>query len=86
MKRTQIYLDDGQWTRLGRAARRSHRTVSALIRQAIDAQLAAPPAQTEVLQALQQAFGLWKDRTDLGSTDSYVRRLRRGTRLQRLSR
>jgi len=28
--------------------------------------------------------GLWKDRTDLPDTETYIRTLRRGTRLERL--
>jgi hypothetical protein len=30
------------------------------------------------------AVGLWKDRTDLLDTETYVRNLRKGTRLKRL--
>jgi hypothetical protein len=30
------------------------------------------------------AVGLWKDRTDLPDTETYIRNLRGGTRLQRL--
>jgi hypothetical protein len=31
------------------------------------------------------AVGLWKDRTELPDTQTYVRSLRKGTRLQRIS-
>ena len=34
--------------------------------------------------AMQAVVGIWKDRTDIGSTEAYVRGLRRGTRLKRL--
>jgi len=38
------------------------------------------------LEALRAGtFGLWKGRTDLGTTDAYVRRQRRGKRLDRLA-
>jgi predicted DNA-binding ribbon-helix-helix protein len=86
MKRTQIYLDDRQWHKLDRVAKRTHRTVSELIREAIDARYAATPKEN-FLEALRRgAFGVWKDRRDLGPTDSYVRSVRRGNRIERLVR
>ena len=86
MRRTQIYLDDRQRRNLDRVARRTRRTVSELIREAIDASYAAPPKEDflDVLRA--GAFGVWKARSDLGSTDTYLRRLRRGKRVDRLVR
>ena len=85
MKRTQIYLDDRQRRKLDRVAKRTHRTVSELIREAIDARYGATPKE-DFIQALHAgAFGIWKDRTDLGSTDEYVRSLRRGSRVDRLA-
>lgn len=86
MRRTQIYLDDAQRRKLNRVAKRTHRTVSELIREAIDARYGGNPKE-EFLQALLAgAFGVWKDRSELGSTDRYVRALRRGNRLDRLAR
>jgi hypothetical protein len=35
-------------------------------------------------QAMMSVVGLWKDRTDLPDTDTYVRELRRSKRLQRI--
>jgi hypothetical protein len=50
-----------------------------LIRDAIDACYGATPKE-DFLEALNAgAFGVWKDRKDLGSTDEYVRSLRRGS-------
>jgi hypothetical protein len=34
--------------------------------------------------AMMAAVGIWKDRTDLPDTETYVRNLRKGTRLARL--
>lgn len=86
MRRTQIYLDDSQRRKLDRVAKRTHRTVSELIREAVDARYGTAP-QEEFLQALSTgAFGVWKGRTDLGATDRYVRTVRRGVRLDRLAR
>jgi hypothetical protein len=43
------------------------------------------PAELEERKAAMMAIvGLWKDRTDLPDTETYVRSLRSGTRLQRL--
>ena len=79
MRRTQIYLDDRQRRQLDRVAKRTRRTVSELIRDAIDACYGATPKE-DFLEALNAgAFGVWKDRKDLGSTDEYVRSLRRGS-------
>jgi hypothetical protein len=35
--------------------------------------------------ALMGIVGLWKDRTDLPDTETYIRNLRNGTRLERLA-
>ena len=83
MRRTQIYLDDGQRRKLDKVAKRSGRTVSDLIREAIDARYTATP-KAEFLDALRAgSFGIWKERADLGPTDTYVRRLRGGKRIDR---
>ena len=85
MRRTQIYLDDQQRRKLERVAKRTHRTLSELIREAIDARYAATPKE-DFLEALRSgAFGVWKERKDLGTTDAYVRRQRRGRRIERLA-
>ena len=86
MRRTQIYLDDRQRRKLDRVAKRTRRTVSDLIREAIDARYAATPRE-DFLDALRTgAFGVWKERNDLGRTDAYVRRQRRGTRIDQIAR
>ena len=85
MRRTQIYLDDRQRRKLDRVAKRTRRTVSDLIREAIDARYAPTPRE-DFLEALRAgAFGIWKERTDLGQTDAYLRRQRRGSRINRLA-
>jgi Arc/MetJ-type ribon-helix-helix transcriptional regulator len=85
MKRTQIYLDDRQRRKLERVARRTRRSVSDLIREAIDARYAATPRE-DFLEAMRAGvFGVWKERIDLGASDAYVRRQRQGNRLDRLA-
>ncbi|TMC41993.1 MAG: CopG family transcriptional regulator [Chloroflexi bacterium] len=85
MRRTQIYLDDRQRRKLDRVAKRTGRTVADLIREAIDARYTASPRE-DFLEALRAgAFGVWKERADLGTTDAYVRRQRRGRRIDRLA-
>jgi predicted DNA-binding protein len=84
MRRTQIYLDDAQRRKLDRIAKRTRRPVSDLIREAIDARYAAIPREDFVEALRANAFGVWKDRPDLGKTDAYVRRQRRGSGVDRL--
>jgi hypothetical protein len=43
------------------------------------------PAQIEERRAAMMSIvGLWKDRTDLPDTETYIRNLREGSRLERL--
>ena len=85
MRRTQIYLEDQQILELKRRARQTRRRVSQIVREAIDQKLAEPIDQPDFHAALDAVAGIWKDRDDLGSTDEYVRRLRRDDRLRRLA-
>jgi hypothetical protein len=49
------------------------------------AKLELDPAELEERKAAMMAIvGLWKDRTDLPGTETYIRNLRGGTRLKRL--
>jgi hypothetical protein len=80
VRRTQVYLDDRQATKLRAAARATQRTVSAIIREAIDEKLERPDERKAFDSALAHASGIWADRTDLGSTDDYIRRIRRDRR------
>lgn len=85
MKRTQIYLSTEQWKTLHALSYRTHQSMSDLIRAALDRKyLRIPPPDFE--SAVRAAFGMWKDRKDMGNTAAYVRALRKGTRLERLKR
>jgi Ribbon-helix-helix protein, copG family len=80
VQRTQVYLDERQVAKLRATARATHRTLSEIVREAIDEKLARPDDSEPFEIALAQAAGIWANRDDLGSTDDYVRRLRQDRR------
>ena len=80
MRRTQLYLDEDIWKALQIQARQTGASVSELIRRAVrDKYLMSPENRRRAMQAW---VGIWKDRKDLPDTETYVRRLRKGRRLQ----
>jgi hypothetical protein len=84
MKRTQLYLDEGIWKLLQIRARLSGTSISELVRQAVRDKYGISPAKRR--EAMQAVVGMWKDRTDLPDTETYIRQLRKGRRrLRRLS-
>lgn len=64
MIRTQIYITEAEQKALKSIAARTGAKQSELIRRAID-QFIARFRETDRLKLLQQAKGIWKDRTDL---------------------
>jgi predicted transcriptional regulator len=80
MRRRQIYLDDRQVAQLKAAAKTSSRSVSEIIRDAIDEKLARPTKGDDFEDALAAVAGIWAKRTDIGTTDQYLRRLRKDRR------
>jgi len=78
MVRTQLYLDEEVHRRLRAAAEKQGRTVSDLVRQAVERAYGASHIDDR-LTTLEGIASLWHGRTDLASTDVYVRRLRRNT-------
>ncbi|MBM3746225.1 MAG: ribbon-helix-helix protein, CopG family [Acidobacteria bacterium] len=84
MRRTQLYLEDETWKMLQVLARQAGCSVSALVRQAIRARYLQGAAHRKA--AMQAVVGLWSGRADLPATQAYVRRLRKDTRLARLTR
>jgi hypothetical protein len=84
MKRTQLYLDDDLWNALHSQARREKTTVSDLVRRAARERYLS--GREERARAMQAVIGIWKDRSDIGDAEDYVRTLRRGNRLDRLGR
>lgn len=82
MKRTQIYLSNEQWRNLNIAKEKRRLSIAELIRQAVD-KVYVKKRQSKFEEALDAITGLWKDRTDLPSTDEYVRTLRIDDRIER---
>lgn len=83
MRRTQIYLSDDQDAVLQRRRRATGRTLSELIRAAIDAVYLRKRrmSRQEMLRIVDRTYGAWRGRTETGA--EYVERLRSG-RLARL--
>ncbi|OFW10648.1 MAG: hypothetical protein A3G20_03855 [Acidobacteria bacterium RIFCSPLOWO2_12_FULL_59_11] len=78
MKRTQLYLDEDIWKALHIRSRQSGISISELVRQAVRDKYGISPAKRR--EAMQAVVGMWKDRTDLPDTQTYIRQLRRGRR------
>jgi hypothetical protein len=82
MIRTRLDLDEAIYRHLRELARQQGRTISELMRDALVRAYGAGGDERE--STLRAVEGLWRDRTDIGDTRGYVRRLRRDThRLRR---
>ena len=79
MIRTQLFLSEAIVARLRALARMQRRTVSDLVREAIERAFgrSGPDERQRTLEAIE---GLWRGRRDIGPTREYVRSLRRDTR------
>jgi hypothetical protein len=83
MKRTQLYLEDDMWNVLHFQARQAGTSISELVRRAVRDRYGNSPENRR--RAMQEWVGMWQDRKDIPDSESYVRGLRKGTRLRRLS-
>ena len=83
MRRTQLYLDDDLWGTLRIRSRQAGTSVSDLVRRAVREKYSTGLAGRQ--QAMRAFAGIWKDRSDLADSEAYVRALRKGSRLKRLS-
>ena len=79
MQRTQISLTVEERRALDAAAARTGRSISALIREAVETVYGAERSVEDDLAVMRQSFGSWKDRELDGAT--WVERLRSGSRL-----
>lgn len=84
MRRTQIYLSDDQGTVLERLARVTGRTMSQLIREAIDAAYSdrRHTSRGEGVRVAQRTAGAWANFPETGA--QYAKRIRSGKRLARV--
>ena len=80
MQRTQISITTEERRALDAVAARTGRSISALIRDAVETVYGAQRSSDEDLAAMRQAFGSWKDR-DLDGA-AWVDQLRSGSRLR----
>jgi predicted DNA-binding protein len=80
MRRTQIYLDEDQTVRLRAAAKAGRRTVSEIIREAVEEKLSSLDGPPAFERALAEVQGIWAERRDLEPTDDYIRKIRRDRR------
>lgn len=84
MRRTQVYLEEDVWAVLRNRAQQTGLSISALIREAVRDRYFRDQKRRQ--EAMLGFVGMRKDRDDIGETEEYVRRLRRGTRLKRITR
>lgn len=83
MRRTQISLTEEERRALDAEAARTGRSVSALIRDAVDTVYGAERSVDDDLVVMRRAFGSWKDR-DLDGA-AWADQMRPGTRLRESS-
>lgn len=83
VKRTQLYLEEDVWSLLQVLARECNSSVSDLVRQAVREKYCARAANRK--EVFQSVVGLWRNRKDLPDSETYVRALRQGDRLKRIS-
>jgi predicted lactoylglutathione lyase len=80
MQRTQISLTSEERQALDAVAARTGRSISALIREAVETVYGGERSSHDDLATMRRAFGAWKDRDPDGAR--WVDQLRSGSRLE----
>jgi len=83
MRRTQLYLEDDLWKALRIRAREQHTTISDLVRQAVRDRYCSVSVSRK--EAMQSFVGMWNDRRDIANSSTYLRHIRKGSRLERIA-
>ena len=83
MRRTQLYLDEHLWNALHARARSGKTSISELVRAAVRDRYLGK--RDEQAKAMQEFVGIRKSRSESVDAVEYIRSLRRGDRLERLS-
>ena len=83
MRRIQVYLDDDVWNIMHARAKGAGTTISELVRQAIREQYIGNLEERR--RAMLAIVGLRRDRREFNDPEAYVRSLRSGERLDRIS-
>ena len=81
MQRTQISLTSEERRALDTESARTGKSLSALIREAVEAMYGTSRSSSDDLDLMRQSFGTWTDHHEDGA--STVERLRSGSRLTR---
>ncbi len=77
-----MYLKESERRMLHLISQRESISLSELIRRAIEKTYFKKTRDKNLPRAIREIAGIWQGRTDLGSTEAYVRSLRRGRRLK----
>lgn len=83
MKRTQLYLDEDIWNLLHIRAREVGTSISELVCRVVRDRYRNSSENRR--RAMQDWVGIWQGRKDVPDSETYLRRLRKGTRLRRLA-
>lgn len=83
MRRTQLYLDDDLWQALHDRARSEQTTISDLVRRAARERYLVDLEQRR--KAMKAFVGSAKGRWNFEDTETYLRGLRRSSRMKRLN-
>lgn len=81
MKRTEVQIPDKQWQILATLSKEKGKSITELIKDAIGFILVEKKTN-HFESSLNNAFGLWENRKDINSTENYIRKLRKGKRLE----